>query len=356
MRLSYLFVAGLTALVGCTPDLLPGKFACSATQGCPPDWFCHSDMRCYPTAEDGGVGGTDAGEPCGGSCDDQQECTNDFCDLVNDECVNLPIEDGTVCGAGAPSRCCSGVCADTSTDAAACGASCSVCGANEGCAGESCGCVGPFRDCDTEPGCEVNIQSDPAHCGGCDSPCAPGESCVSGSCGACNSPIDCDDGLDCTTDDCRSNECEVDINEGSCVINGTCVANGEMNPSNPCEVCNSALDNRDWSNNDGASCESDDLCIINSECRSRACSGGEPRCPDDGFACNGTESCTKGECRRLRPQCLGWDRTPGENCAGTIIPSCRPCGGSGQSCCVNYGNGRPPCNSGFRFCSLGGTC
>jgi len=55
--------------------------------------------------------------------------------------------------------------------------------------------------------------------------------------GCCPSAAACDDGLSCTVDDCIAGHCESAIGPGTCLIDGTCRAAGEVNPADDCEAC-----------------------------------------------------------------------------------------------------------------------
>jgi DNA-binding beta-propeller fold protein YncE len=54
----------------------------------------------------------------------------------------------------------------------------------------------------------------------------------------CQNAASCDDGLSCTTDSCGSSgRCEHASAPGECWIEDACYADGQLNPGNPCEVC-----------------------------------------------------------------------------------------------------------------------
>lgn len=80
------------------------------------------------------------------------------------------------------------------------------------------------------------------------------------------------DGLGCTVDQCQSGVCDHStLQPDTCLIDGTCYANGAQNPLNGCEDCDVASNTTDWSNDDGGTC-------------------------NDGFNCTGDGTCTAGSC------------------------------------------------------------
>ncbi len=159
----------------------------------------------------------------GQTCRQNSECCSDFCDpftgicacpngtvlcsisgqcvpacsppLVFDpntcQCECLPPSvscGGTACCAPG-TTCCSGSCANLSTDPANCGACGHVCFAPnaEGiCANGTCqfGCLPGFANCDNNfnNGCETDILFDPNNCGACGSRCPTGDICDNGLC------------------------------------------------------------------------------------------------------------------------------------------------------------------------------
>lgn len=58
--------------------------------------------------------------------------------------------------------------------------------------------------------------------------------------------VSCDDGIPCTYDLCDMG-CIHDLTPGNCLIGGTCYADGEENPANDCEICDSAQATLTWS-------------------------------------------------------------------------------------------------------------
>ncbi|MEE9294058.1 MAG: hypothetical protein V3W34_03715 [Phycisphaerae bacterium] len=123
--------------------------------------------------------------------------------------------------------------------------------------------------------------------------CTVGETCLAAVCqgGGTN---DCDDGLPCTTDSCNLvlDVCDNDLNVGFCLIDNVCHSNGDPNPANECELCNTLVSTVSWSPaTDGLACTDDGNDCTDDVCAAGACThpnlpGGTP-C-DDGLVCTGT--------------------------------------------------------------------
>jgi hypothetical protein len=87
----------------------------------------------------------------------------------------------------------------------------------------------------------------------------------------------------------------VDVNRGDvacpgCFLGGECLAAGELNPDNPCQMCDPALDGAGWSSNEGAACDDGLFCTTDDLCQAGACLGTEREC-EDGIECNGVSVC-----------------------------------------------------------------
>ena len=126
---------------------------------------------------------------------------------------------------------------------------------------------------------------------GAESTCVPdcaGRECGDDGCGGqCG---DCDDGLACTADSCTQGKCNSTLEEGFCLIDGVCLADGDIDSLNSCRVCHSQVDSGEWGLvADGVVCGVGLVCHQGLCCdHAAACDGRE--CGDDG--CGG--SC--GEC------------------------------------------------------------
>ena len=104
--------------------------------------------------------------------------------------------------------------------------------------------------------------------------------------------IDCDDGNACTTDTIVDGKCKYTTKNCSdtisctddqcnplnaqctnrparefCLISGKCYAQGDENSNNGCLFCNWKNDQKAWSDNDGATCDDDDLCTESDQCK-----------------------------------------------------------------------------------------
>lgn len=110
------------------------------------------------------------------------------------------------------------------------------------------------------------------------------------------------DGLSCTTDICSAGICTHTLQAGTCAIGGACYAAGAANPSNSCQICQTASSTLAWTN------------VANNTA-----------CTDDGLACT-TDTCQAGVCNHalVASTCL-----VGGTCyaSGAFDPSvdCRSC-------------------------------
>ncbi len=102
-------------------------------------------------------------------------------------------------------------------------------------------------------------------------PCTIGDLCMGGTCQP-GVERSCADTLDCTEDYCNPNTgaCEHEPMDGYCIINGRCVSQGTVNPSNPCQICNPSVDPDFWSDDDSLSCD-DGLACTTNRCSGGAC-------------------------------------------------------------------------------------
>ncbi|MCB9627540.1 MAG: hypothetical protein H6725_09235 [Sandaracinaceae bacterium] len=69
-----------------------------------------------------------------------------------------------------------------------------------------------------------------------------------------------------------------------CAIGATCYADGEPNPSNPCEQCNASVSATAWSARDGVPCDDGRFCTADDQCLAGTCTGGASPC-GDGLSC-----------------------------------------------------------------------
>ncbi len=103
------------------------------------------------------------------------------------------------------------------------------------------------------------------------------DTCQSGECVA-GERIECGDELACTLDACQStgpmsHECVAEVASVACLIDGSCIMNGEFNPENSCQVCNRISGEADdWTLVEGA-CDDGDACTVRDTCVDGACVG-----------------------------------------------------------------------------------
>ncbi len=125
-------------------------------------------------------------------------------------------------------------------------------------------------------------------------PCTLDDICVNQVC--TGTVIVCNDGLDCTSDACSDGLCASTVNTGWCLIGGDCIADGTVNPSNPCDICDTDRLQVNWTSNDGAVCDDGNQCSSDDACVSRICRGTDYGCEDaiacTVDACDGTGGCT----------------------------------------------------------------
>lgn len=289
------------------------------------------------------------------SCADGLACTVDVCDEVGDDCNNTitlgcaiegmcvaagttdptnscmacnpavsqvaysPVADGALCDDGAfctaADSCSAGTCGGTALD----------CGDGLACTADSCdeiadSCVNALRadSCLIAGACVASAALDPTNpclaCNPGDSTtmftnvlngtacddgafCTETDSCTEGVCGG--SARDCSDGLSCTLDTCDEvgDECSNELTATSCTIDGMCVADGALDPTNPCMACNAATDMNAYTPvMDGTACDDGAFCTEVDSCSAGACLGTLRTC-DDMLDCT-ADSCAEaiGEC------------------------------------------------------------
>jgi cysteine-rich repeat protein len=208
------------------------RYSCHTPADCEDANVCTTD-QCYL----GGTGRLCSHEPA--DCDDDDPCTTDSCDPLTG-CRHDP----------AP------------------------------------GCCLRDADCDDENPCTSDLCDE--RTGTCRNPVAAGAACDDGlfctavdqceSSGACvGSGTPCDDGLACTTDECGEAEgaCSYPLEDGNCLMEGTCRAEGERDPGNECRGCLPETDPAGWSDLPaGTSCDDGDPGTSGDACDGRGtCSG-----------------------------------------------------------------------------------
>lgn len=105
----------------------------------------------------------------------------------------------------------------------------------------------------------------------------------------------CDDGNPFRCDGCAPDCASTDII--GCDIDGACVPELTLHPSQPCLLCDPRIEPRAWSPvTAGAPCDDDLFCTVGDACSDGACVG-TPRSCDDGLPC------TEDSCNELADRC-----------------------------------------------------
>lgn len=212
---------------------------------------------------------------------DDNDCTDDVCVPATGQVTHVPHPIGTACGDPSDTECdnpdtCDGIgtCRDNlEANGFACGSpsdtectdpdTCDGSGAcqdNHEALGTDCGdpsddqCDHPDT-CDGGGGCLVNQEPNGTTC---DDGlfCNILETCTGGACGG-GGARNCSDGVSCTTDTCDdiANTCVNTLDAGSCRIAGVCRSEGQLNPANDCESCDTGVSTTDWTSlNSGVAC------------------------------------------------------------------------------------------------------
>ncbi len=107
---------------------------------------------------------------------------------------------------------------------------------------------------------------------------------------------DCDDGLDCTVDECLgAGRCEHQVAPAYCTLLDiktkrlACVLRGTVNPRDPCEICDSKVNQTGWSGGSGGDCDDEDPCSVGDHCIEGVCTG-------KSYSCSDHRQCTEDVC------------------------------------------------------------
>jgi hypothetical protein len=266
--------------IACTTDTCdPQTGLCVYTPDdslCDDGQFCNGNETCDPNL------GCMAGAPI--DCDDGVDCTDDFCDEVNDTCVHTPLDaacdDGVACTVDS----CDPVngCVHTPDD--------SLCSNGLYCDGQEF--CDPLLNCQDGPDpCTAPLKCDEALdvCVDClsDGQCDDGlwcngtETCVGGVCQP-GTPVDCNDGVSCTVDTCdeATQSCINTTDDSVCNDGLFCNGVETCDPTNDCQA--------------GTPVDCDDL----NDCTIDSCDEATASCvntPDNG-ACDDGVACTVDVC------------------------------------------------------------
>lgn len=130
----------------------------------------------------------------------------------------------------------------------------------------------PCRVCDPQrdPHGWVNAGAD-VQCDDGDT-CTDEDHCDNGKCAGVDNT--CDDPYDCTQDSCNdAGGCDHDVKSGQCLIAGTCMTDGTLNPDDQCLRCDPRVP-KQWTIASQASCDDDDDCTIEDTCSAGGTCGG----------------------------------------------------------------------------------
>lgn len=271
----------LPLLVGCSPELKVGHFACEEVSDCPTDWFCWSNGRCYDTPEmiggDGSIPGGDASEPSDATTADSGTDGATDGALVDGRVPDARVDTGVIGDSGLDED---GGLEDGAVPDAGCvttfGELCDapgLCGARISCSGE---CTGGI----SEPRCNCGAlvcQGDGTW-SECRDPTNLGQSCSDAT--VCGGTIDCDGA--CTGGSPMPN-CQ--CGPATCNVTGAWVCPGPSNLGQTCDgpnVCGGSID-------------------CSGECRGGSplptCQCGTPTCGGCvGGTCGNNSTCREGAC------------------------------------------------------------
>lgn len=226
----------------CNPAISKTAFS-AATAGaiCDDSLFCTTGETCNAMGQC--MGAPRDCSSVNGACVATVECNE-----TTDQCLAKTLETvGTVCNSG-------DLCNVGSCDAFG------ICNANNPVDCSAMNGLCTVGTCDPMTGmCAALSEMDGTQCNDGDA-CTNGTVCMGGDCRG-GMAKDCSDGNTCTTDACNMGTCSSMIVPGSCLIPAMggvpdmCIADGMLDPSNICKVCDSAKSPTTYSNvTAGTSC------------------------------------------------------------------------------------------------------
>lgn len=296
------------------------------------------------------------------TCDDQNACTDDYCDANSLKCVHEPVEiascdDGNECTR------------DDVCNAGACIGSPLVCDDEEICTSDTC---------DPQIGCIFLPNSLICNDG---NDCTFGDRCTESLCGPGESIV-CDDGNPCTTDACDEDQgCtfspNVDLCDdgNACTLNDQCslgsCAGGDPLACDDNEVCTTDLcvpDEGCTYTENSMTCTDGSACTLSDICQNGVCVGifevdcdDGNSCTDDSCyaalgcvnvagnaQCNDSNTCTTND-TCINGACKGVDQLGCDDLNPCTTDSCDPIAG-----CVHTQNSEP-CTDG-NSCTTGDHC
>ena len=297
--------------------------------------YCDDGDPC--TIGDHCVNGVCIGNPI--DCDDQNACTQDFCDYHSGQCVHaynngISCDDGDACTH--TDICNQGQCEGTPIN----------CNDNNQCT---------IDQCDQQTGqCSHIMAALPCDNG---DPCTVNDTCHYGVC--IGDPINCDDNNPCTNDTCDpyqggcvNTPISISCDDGNpCTLNDTCINSQcigiliDCNDNNECtdDFCDTNTGQCVNDNNNSNMCSDGDLCTENDECHYGQCVGTPKNCTDgnictsdvcnpqnghceninnnapcdDGDPCTIQDTCQNGVCQGLPNNCNDFEPCTTDYCEPT---------------------------------------
>jgi hypothetical protein len=87
----------------------------------------------------------------------------------------------------------------------------------------------------------------------------------------CKYDGDCKSEFQCISGKCVNYMCKYELISGFCFINQYCYKDGDTSPFNECLICNSRVNDRDWSSRDGEGCKDDGYECTDDICKDGVC-------------------------------------------------------------------------------------
>ncbi len=186
---------------------------------------------------------------------------------------------------------------------------------------------------------DSNNPNDGLFCNGLETGCSAGQVIIQP-----GSVPNCNDNVSCTTDSCNeaTDQCDHIVPPATCAISGTCYANGTINPTNDCQICQSSSSTTAWTSRpvgtacgnpnfnecDGAdTCNGSGVCLANLSAPGTACAD-----PTDG-PCTDPDTCDG------TGQCLQHNLPNGTPCLDNLF--CTPVDVCENGACLGIGNQCP---------------
>ncbi len=234
-----------------------------------------------------------AGAPL--DCNDDNNCTVDFCDPKTGCGHN--VSGATACNDGNPCTV-----SDACAGAKCVGGPAANCSDNNPCTNDTCTATG---------GC-ANTNADGASCNDAN-PCTDKDTCQGGKCGS-NVANSCDDGIACTTDACTPSQgCYHNVaNSGACDDGNTCTINDVCSGGQCLGSAQNSCDDGNACTTDSCDgvkgctsvavvsgpCEDGNPCTLSDGCKGATCAGGTAK------PCNDSEPCTVDSCDQKTGACV----------------------------------------------------